>query len=205
MQALWIAAVGAMSLSGAPLSAQSCNATLPSGAPTCNVTLNAQATVAHLLELTVSGGAQTMLTSPVVTTYDSSAAATVANEYPVGATGPAVTVKGNRGWQLTIKAQNGFWTFAPDATYQLCRPGGGTYSTCSGSSSAPNGKVAADLVWSPNPSAGFAAISTSETSIASNSNGSSTSLTIYYRVKWLYATDVPGTYTLPIVFTVTGQ
>jgi hypothetical protein len=187
------------------LHAQSCNATTPSNAPTCNTTLNAQATVAHLLQLTVNGGAQTTLASPVVTTYDSSAAASTANEFPVGATGPAVTVKANRGWQLTIKASAAQWTFAPDGTYNLCRPGGGTYPTCTGSSGAA-GKAAADLAWSLNASTAFAGLTTTGATIASNSTGSSGGpYTVYYRVKWLYASDVPGTYTLPVVFTITGQ
>jgi hypothetical protein len=188
------------------LRAQTCNATTPSNAPTCNTTLNAQATVAHLLQLTVNGGAQTTLASPVVTTYDSSAAASSANEYPVGATGPAVTVKANRGWQLTIKASASYWTFAPDASYNLCRPGGGTAPTCTGSSNATAGKASADLAWSLNANTAFAGLTTTGATIASNATGSSGGPhTVYYRVKWLYASDVPGTYTLPVVFTITGQ
>jgi len=201
-----VAMVASLCAPFAMLRAQTCNATTPSNAPTCNTTLNAQATVAHLLQLTVNGGAQTTLASPVVTTYDSSAAATSANEYPVGATGPQVTVKANRGWQLTIKASSGYWTFAPDATYQQCRPGGGTYSACTGSSNATAGKLSTDLAWSLNANTAFSGLTTTAATIASNATGSSGGpYTIYYRVKWLYASDVPGTYTLPVVFTITGQ
>jgi hypothetical protein len=181
-----------------------CLATTPTGAPSCNLTLNASATVAHLLQLTVNGGAQTTLASPVVTTYDSSAAATGADEYPVGATGPLLTVKANRGWQLTIKAQNPYFAFAKDATFGLCRPGDAT-GTCTNSSSAPLGKPAAELVWSLNAATAFAGLSTTAATVSSNAAGSSASYTIYFRAKWLYATDVPGTYTLPVVYTVTGQ
>src|SRR5450759_2005123 len=95
--ALSTAAVGVLCLPGALLCAQTCNATTPTGAPTCNQALNAVASVAHLLQLTVTGGAQTSLASPGVTTYDSSAAAAAVNQYPVGATGPVVSVKANRG------------------------------------------------------------------------------------------------------------
>jgi len=183
-----------------------CNATTPSAAPTCNLTLNATTTVAHLLQLTLSTSTPTALASPVVTTYDSSAAAGSANEYPVGATGPAVTVKANRGWTLTISSSTNFWSFAADATYQKCRPGGGTYPICTGSSNATAGKASSDLVWSTNATTGFAILSTSVAQISNNANGSSAGpFTIYYRVKWNYATDVPGTYTLPVVFTITGQ
>ena len=184
--------------------AQTCTATTPSGAPTCNTTLNAQATVAHLLQLTVTGGTQTTLASPVATTYDSSAAAASANEYPIGATGPVLTVKANRGWQLTIKAQNGYFTFTKDATYGLCRPGDAT-GTCTSSSSSPLGKVSNDLVWSLNATTAFAGLTTTAAAVASNTTGSSASYTIYFRTKWLYASDVPGTYVLPVVYTVTGQ
>jgi hypothetical protein len=181
-----------------------CSATLPSGAPTCGVTLNATVNVAHLLQLTVSGGAQTTLASPVVTTYDSSATAASVNEYPVGATGPLLTVKANRGWQLTIKAQNAYFTFAKDATYALCRPGDAT-GTCTGSSSSPLGKQAGDLAWSLNAATSFAGVGTTAATVSSSAAGSSASYTIYFRAKWLYATDVPGTYTLPVIYTITGQ
>lgn len=184
--------------------AQTCNATAPTGAPTCNVTLNAAATVTHILQLTVTGGAQTTLATPLTTTYDSSATAATANEYPVGATGPTLTVKANRGWGLTVKAQNAYFTFTKDATYGLCRPGDAT-STCTNSSSSPLGKVSNDLAWSLNASTAFSGLSTSATTVSSNATGSSATYTIYFRTKWLYASDVPGTYVLPVVYTVTGQ
>jgi hypothetical protein len=181
-----------------------CSATTPAAAPTCNLTLNATASVGHLLQLTVNGGAQTTLASPVVTTYDSSAAAAGPNEYPIGATGPVLTVKANRGWQLTIKAQNPTFTFAKDATFGLCRPGDAT-GTCTNSSTTPLGKPAGELVWSSNATSAFASITTAGLPVASAAAGSSASYTIYFRAKWAYATDVPGTYTLPVVYTVTGQ
>lgn len=200
-----LALIGMVVFPAAALHAQSCPASAPSGAPTCSEPLNAVATVSHLLQLTVSGGAQTTLASPAVAAYDSSASASSANQYPVGATGPTVTVKANRGWRLTVSAQNDDWTFAPDATYQQCRPGGGTYSSCTGSSTAVAGKSAADLAWSLNANTAFAGLTSTPALISSNTTGSSASYTLYYRVRWLYASDVPGTYTLPVVFTVTGQ
>ena len=184
--------------------AQTCQATAPSGAPTCNTVLNASATVAHLLQLTVTGGAQTTLAPPVVTSYDSSAAAGSPDAYPVGATGPVLTVKANRGWQLNIKAQNAYFTFTKDATYGLCRPGDAT-GTCTASSSAPLGKIAADLAWSLNAATSFAGLTTTSATVSSNATGSSATNTIYFRTKWLYASDVPGTYVLPVVYTVVGQ
>ena len=184
--------------------AQTCQATAPSGAPTCNTVLNAQATVAHLLQLTVTGGAQTTLAAPVVTSYDSSAAAGSPDAYPVGATGPVLTVKANRGWQLSIKAQNAYFTFTKDATYVLCRPGDAT-GTCTASSSAPLGKIAGDLAWSLNAATSFAGLTTTAAAVSSNATGSSATNTIYFRTKWVYASDVPGTYVLPVIYTVTGQ
>jgi hypothetical protein len=180
-----------------------CNATLPAGAPTCSTTLNAQVAVAHLLQLTVNGGAQTALAPPVVTSYDSSAAAVTPDQYPVGATGPVLTVKANRGWQLSIKANLPQFVFTKDGTYNLCRPGDGA-GACP-LSSTTLGKAAADLAWSTNAATAFAGLTTSAATISSNTAGSSAQYTIYFRTKWLYATDVPGTYVLPVVYTVTGQ
>lgn len=180
-----------------------CTATAPSANPTCSTTLNAQVTVAHLLQLTVSTSTPTVLAPPVATSYDSSAAAATPDQYPVGATGPVLTVKANRGWQLTVKANTAQFTFTKDATYGLCRPGDGN-TTCP-LSSTTLGKSAADLAWSTNATSAFAGLSTTAASISSNAAGSSAQYTIYFRTKWLYATDVPGTYVLPVVYTVTGQ
>ena len=181
-----------------------CTATTPAGAPTCSTTLNAQVAVAHLLQLTVNGGAQTTLAPPVATTYDSSAAAVSSDQYPVAGTGPVLTVKANRGWQLTVKAQNPYFTFTKDATFGLCRPGDAT-GTCTSSSSAPLGKIASDLLWSLNATSAFAGMSTTGAVISSNATGSSATYTVFFRAKWVYASDVPGTYVLPVVYTVTGQ
>lgn len=202
-----IALLGGLLLPAAALHAQTCNASTPTNAPTCNVSLNAVATVQHLLQLTVAGGAQTNLASPLATTYDSSAAAGSSPAlYPVGANpGPTVTVKANRGWQLTVSAGAANWTFTPDATYQMCRPLGGSYPSCTGSSTGTAGKISTDLAWSIDPDNAFAGLSTAASTIVSNSTGSTATFTLYYRVKWLYASDVPGKYSLPVVFTVTGQ
>jgi len=200
-----LALIGMLAFPSAALHAQTqCTASAPTSAPTCPLTVAATVTVAHLLQLNVSG-TQTNLAPPVVTTYDSSAAAANANGYPVGATGPTVTVKANRGWKLTVSSQNDYWSFTPDATYQQCRPGGGTYSSCTGSSSSVAGKASSDLAWSLNANTAFAGLTSTPALLSSNATGSSASYTLYYRVRWAYASDVPGTYTLNVVFTVTGQ
>jgi hypothetical protein len=144
-----LALFGVFMLPTAALHAQTCLASSPTTAPTCNVPLNAVATVSHLLQLTVAGGAQTNLASPTAATYDSSAAA--------------------------------------------------------GSSKNAAGKLSTDLAWSIDPNNAFAGLATTASTIVSNSTGSTATFTLYYRVKWLYASDVPGTYSLPVVFTVTGQ
>jgi hypothetical protein len=180
-----------------------CNATAPNASPTCSTTLNAQVAVAHLLQLTVSTSTPTALAPPVATSYDSSAAAATPDQYPVGATGPVLTIKANRGWQLTIKANTPQFTFTKDAAYGLCRPGDGV-GACPLSSTSL-GKAAADLAWSTNATSAFAGLTTTASAISSNATGSSASYTIYFRTKWLYASDVPGTYVLPVVYTVTGQ
>jgi hypothetical protein len=182
-----------------------CNATAPTNAPTCNITLNATVAVAQVLQLTLSTSTPTALAVPLVSTYDSSAAAGSPAAYPVGAVGPTVSVKANRGWNLTISSSSSTWTFAPDATNQLCRVGGGTYPTCTGSSTTV-GKAVGDLAFATGSMTGsFFSLSTSTASLGSNGSGVSISYSIFYRVKWLYASDVPGTYTLPVVFTLTGQ
>lgn len=187
----WLALlpIGMLAVAAPRAAAQlSCQATAPAGAPTCNVALTTSAIVPHLLQLSTDASATT-LAQPGVAQYDSTNVAGSGDQQPWGANGPVVTIKANRPWALTISAQSATWSHTPDA-YNVTR--------------AVN-KAAGDLFWSTNTATGFNPLSTTGATVASNLTGSTNNYSIYYRVAWRYTSDVPGTYTLNVVYTVTGN
>lgn len=93
------------------------------------------------------------------------------------------TVKANRGYTLNIRA------------------GAGTWSGGSGS------KVAGDLRWRTGGAAPGTAMTTSDAVVGTSGSGTTaagTNYAITYNIAWSYASDTPGTYTLPVVFTATA-
>ena len=172
-----------------PAAAQlSCSATTPTNAPTCNVALTTSVTVPHLLQLSTNVST-TALQQPGVPQYDSTNVAATNNEQPWGATGPVITIKANRPWTLTISAQTATWSHTPDS-YNVTRA---------------TGKPAADLFWSTALASGYNALSTTGATVVSNVTGSTNTYQIYYRAAWRYASDVPGAYSINVVYTVTGN
>jgi hypothetical protein len=103
--------------------------------------------------------------------------------------GPTFTIKANRSWTLKIKSQNATnWTY---------------------SGSFVGVKPIGDLAWSTAVGGTFAAITNTDatfTSGASSSNGAAAQ--VFFRTSWTAdytsASNLPGTYSLPIVFTLTA-
>ena len=151
-----------------------------SGSNSCNTTNTASVTVGALVKLGMSS-ATTTLTNP--TADDVDAGNVIADA------GPSFTIKANRSWTLKIKSQNAAnWTYV-------------------GSNSGV--KPIGDLSWSTAANGTFAAITSSDatfTSGAAASNG--TAAQAFFRVSWLNdftsASNAPGTYSLPIVFTLSA-
>ena len=156
------------------------NAQCSGNAGSCNTTNTASVTVGALVKLGMSS-ATTTLTNP--TADDVDAGNVIADA------GPSFTIKANRSWTLKIKSQNAAnWTYV-------------------GSNSGV--KPIGDLAWSTAANGTFAAITNSDatfTSGASSSNG--TAAQAFFRVSWLNdftsASNAPGTYSLPIVFTLSA-
>ena len=165
---------------GTAIGASQANAQCSGNAGTCNTTNTASVTVGALVKLGMSSAA-TALTNP--TADDVDAGNVIAND------GPSFTIKANRSWTLKIKSQNATnWTYA-------------------GSNSGV--KPISDLSWSTASGGTFAAITGSDatfTSGASSTNG--TAAQAFFRTSWVSdftsASNAPGTYTLPIVFTLTA-
>ena len=165
---------------GTAIGASQANAQCSGNAGTCNTTNTASVTVGALVKLGMSS-ATTTLTNPSADNVDVGAVLADA--------GPSFTIKANRSWTLKIKSQN-----AADWTYV------GTNSGL---------KPIGDLAWSTAVNGTFAAITGSDatfTSAAGASNG--TAAQAFFRTTWVAdftsASNAPGSYSLPIVFTLTA-
>lgn len=172
----------------APAAAQlSCDATNPPAAPTCDVALTASASVTTLMRLSTNVSALPF-TSPTIVEYDLTASAPGNDGLPGPYTGPVVTVKSNRPWTLSVKAQGSYWSLTP-----------------SGPARPDAGKPAEDLLWSLNTATGFVPLTTTAATVASSATGSTATHAVHHRVKWFYAVDVPGDYALTVVYTLTAN
>jgi hypothetical protein len=167
---------------GTAIGASQASAQCSGNAGTCNTTNTASVTVGALVKLGMSS-ATTSLTNPTADQVD---AAT-----PLDNPGPSFTVKANRSWTLKIKANPavaGFWDYV-------------------GSNSGQ--KPIGDLAWATSSGGAYTAISATDasfTSGASSTNG--TAAQAFFRTSWVSdftsASNAPGTYSLPIVFTLTA-
>lgn len=175
----------------APAGAQTfCDATSPSVAPSCSRVTTTTASVAQILRLDLSTLTTAML-APDLPQFDSTRTAASVDELPL-TTGPSITVKSNRAWDLKISAAAPSFGFTPDAVYQVTR-------------TTP--KPASDLAWSKSPSSGFVPISATTPAdvMSSPTGGSYAQFTVYFRTRWVYTADLPGIYELSISYTLTGR
>jgi hypothetical protein len=149
-------------------------------AGTCNTTNTASVTIGALVKLGMSANT-TSLTSPTADQVDVGAI--------VADAGPTFTVKANRSWTLNIKSGNAAnWTYA------------GSFAGV---------KAIGDLTWSNAVAGTYAAITASDavfTSGGSASNGTAAAafFKTNYPAGFTNAANAPGTYSLPIIFTLTA-
>ena len=165
---------------GTVIGASQANAQCSGNAGTCNTTNTASVTVGALVKLGMSSSA-TALTNPTADNVD-------AGDILQNA-GPTFTIKANRSWTLKIKSQNATnWTYV---------------------GSDAGVKPIGDLAWSTAAGGTYAAITNTDatfTSGAGASNGAAAQA--FFRTSWTAdftsASNAPGTYSLPIVFTLTA-
>jgi hypothetical protein len=173
-------ALAAMVL-GTALGASQAKAQLSCGGTTsCNLTNTASVTIPTLVSLSM-GSATTALTTPT--------AAQVEAGTPIDNPGPTFTVKANRAWTLNINsARAAFWDF---------------------NAVAGTAKPISDLGWSLTSGSGYAAITSGLSPVSSGAatNGG-TPLPVYFRTNYstdfTAASNAPGIYSLPIVFTLSA-
>ncbi len=165
---------------GTAIGVEQANAQCSGNAGSCNTTNTASVTVNALVKLGMSG-TTTSLTSPT------------ADQVEVGAliadAGPSFTVKANRSWTLNIKTSNAtIWTYA------------GSFAGT---------KPISDLTWSNAVAGTYANIGTSDAvflSGAGATNGAAAQA--FFKTVWAAGfaqpSNAPGTYSLPVVFTLSA-
>ncbi|HVT39053.1 MAG TPA: hypothetical protein VHE78_08405 [Gemmatimonadaceae bacterium] len=89
------------------------------------------------------------------------------------------TVRANAAWTLTI--QGAAWT--------------GTGN---------NAKAVADLEYTKNGGTSYTTTTTSAVSLTTGAASGGTTVTVGYRTTWTLATDSPGTYTMPLTYTLSS-
>lgn len=165
---------------GTAISANQAIAQCSGNAGSCNSTNTASVSVNALVKLGMSS-ATTTLTSPT------------ADQVEVGANiadaGPSFTVKANRSWTLNIKTTNpAQWTYV---------------GTLGGN------KPVSDLTWSNAVAGSYVGISSTDAlflSGASATNGAAAQ--VFFKTVWAAGftqpSNAPGTYSLPVVFTLSA-
>jgi hypothetical protein len=149
-----------------------------SASNSCSTTNTASVTIGALVQLEMSS-TTTSLTAPTVSDLGGS----VANN------GPTFVVHANEAWTLSIKSGNATnWTYV-------------------GSQSGV--KPIGDLTWSSASNGTFAAITASDATLASGSSSTNNTAAAAF-FKTLYSADYsaasnrPGSYSLPVVFTLSA-
>ena len=164
------------------IGANEANAQCSGNAGSCNTTNTASVTVGTLVKLGMTT-TTTALTNPTADQVDAGTALDNA--------GPSFTIKANRSWTLKIKAQPavaGFWDYS------------GTFS---------GQKPLADLAWATSAGGSYSAITASDVTFASGASASNGApAQAFFRTSWSNdfssASNAPGIYSLPIVFTLTA-
>jgi hypothetical protein len=162
---------------GTVVGASQANAQSCGGIGSCNLINTASVSVGALVKLGMSS-LTTTLTNP---TGDDLGATPIAND------GPTFTIKANRSWTLKIKTSAATWAY-------------------SGSNSGV--KSISDLKWSLTSGGTFVAITGTDATFTSGASSNGTSAQAFFQTTWLSdftdASNAPGTYSLPIVFTLTA-
>lgn len=168
-----------------PASAQTCNVEPPSspGTLTCTVAHNLSASVVKTAKLALSTASTTISSAggPTVADFEASEGPGLGSQY----TGPVVTAKSNTPYTVS---------FTYPATFTA------------------SAKVASDVAYSTNVVVGTCGAAftslpgapASQSVIAGGVPTASAQRQICFKVKWVWTTDAPGAYTLPLTFNITA-
>lgn len=165
---------------GTAIGVEQANAQCSGNAGSCNTTNTASVSVGAVVKLGMSSAA-TSLSAPTADQIEAGAV--------IADAGPTFTVKSNRSWTLNIKTTNpATWTYV------------GSFAGT---------KPVSDLTWSNAVAGTFSNIGSTDAlflSGASATNG--TAAQAFFRTVWAAGftqpSNAPGTYSLPVVFTLSA-
>jgi hypothetical protein len=164
---------------GTAIGASQASAQCSSNTGSCNTTNTASVTVGALVKLGMTS-ASTALTAPSV--------ADIEGAVSLDNAGPQFTVKANRSWTLKIKSFNA-------TTFDYVGSDAGV-------------KPIGDLSWATTSGGTYNAITASDATVASGASSNSTTVNSFFRTSWAGGfsalSNAPGTYSLPIVFTLSA-
>jgi hypothetical protein len=163
---------------GTATAASQANAQCSGNTGTCNTTHTASVSVGALVKLGMSTPS-TALTNPTADDLGGT---------PIADNGPTFTIKANRSWTLKIKTSAATWAYV-------------------GSNSGV--KSISDLKWSLTSGGTFVAITGTDATFTSGAGSTNGTLAqAFFQTSWLSdftdASNAPGTYSLPIIFTLTA-
>lgn len=163
---------------------------------TCTVSVTSNAplgawVVNKLGQMTLSSVSTLVLTSPTTTAYDANT-----QQESIG-NNRSVTVLANAPWTVTVSPNTAgtpsYWTGANDATY-------GAFVA------AETNKPSTDFQVSLTQGSGYLSLPANNTGattlLANQAATAGQTFTVYFATTWYYQFDTPGTYTLPMVFTL---
>ncbi len=177
-----LAAVTVIALAATSVArAQSCSNAGPSTA-TCSVVATATATVADVVSMNIG------TTSLALSGVDSAPQFNGSGIYQPANNGlHTITVRANRSWTLSVKADAANWTDTPAGT-------AGSYS-----------KPAGDLAWAIGASpSSYTPMTTSNATVSTGSATNSQAVAMNYQTTYDITKDLPGTYTLGLTFTISA-
>jgi len=142
--------------------------------PSCSVNASVSVTVPQILRLTLSTTSAT-LTAPTETDFD-------AGHLQEAGASLTATVKSNKPWNLSVKSNAANWDTAPWS------------------------KPASDLQWSKTNGSGYAGLTTGAANVYSANQGATGNglTSFFFNTLYSYANDVPGAYSITVIFTVTA-
>jgi hypothetical protein len=168
---------GATLLSAPGLAAQNCT-TANFNNSTCTVTVavtvgSGGGGMPTVLAMSLSADS-TALTAPAVANYGADSSATITDANAV-----TLTVRGNKGFHITLKANAANWT-GPVAT-----------------------KPASDLSWATASGGPYTTMSTTAATIFTTASATnSTPVNLSFRTKYNFIQNAPGAYSLTLTFTL---
>jgi hypothetical protein len=226
---LTLAALAALALPSLASAQANCQATItgpgtePGSRPTCNVTRDVTTSIASVLRLSLVGSAPIQLipagTTDTVayemtrtagfTATGVAAGGDASQLLSPGTTGrDSLIVQANRPYTLTMAATTDDFLFEQDPSYNVCRLTVAASVSCGSYSGANVAKPVTDLFWVEGTSSTYAPVpkaSATAVTLHTKTTGERYATGVAFTSAWFYETDIPGSYTATVRYTLTGQ